>query len=125
MDEIIQNRYRNHNIMVALDDFGSGYANESNLLRCQPDFIKIDRSLIVDLDKDSKKQHLVGNIVSYAGQHGIKVIAEGIETDDELKAAIELKVDLIQGFCTSKPRSVMLLEISQEVTERIIALNNK
>lgn len=125
MDEIIKKRYRNHNIMVALDDFGSGYANESNLLRCQPDFVKIDRSLIVDLDKDSKKQHLVGNIVSYASQHGIKVIAEGIETDDELRAAIELNVDLIQGFCTSKPRSVMLLEISQEVTERIITLNKK
>jgi len=123
MDEIIQNRYRNHNIMVALDDFGSGYANESNLLRSQPDFIKIDRALIVDIDKDPKKQHLVGNIVSYASQHGIRVIAEGIETDDELRQVIELKVDLIQGFCTSKPRSVMLLEISQEVTERIIALN--
>ncbi len=125
MEQILQERYRNNNIQIALDDFGSGYANESSLLRCQPDYVKIDRSLLVNIDKDSKKRHLLSNMVNFAKEHGIKIIAEGIETEAELLEVIELNVDYIQGFCTSKPRSVMLLEISQEVSNHIVELNLK
>lgn len=125
MEQVLQERYRNNNIQIALDDFGSGYANESNLLRCQPDFVKIDRSLLVNIDKDTKKKHLLSNMVSFAKEHGIKIIAEGIETEAELLEVISLNVDYIQGFCTSKPRSVMLLEISQEVSNHIVELNLK
>jgi EAL domain-containing protein (putative c-di-GMP-specific phosphodiesterase class I)/GGDEF domain-containing protein len=122
-EQLIRERYRASGSMIALDDYGSGYSNDSNMLKIQPDFVKIDRSLLINIDKDDQKKHLVGNMVSFAKQHGIMVIAEGLEREEEIKAVIDLGADLIQGFYTSKPRPVFLLEISQEVSEQIKMLN--
>lgn len=122
---LIKERYRGNGSMIALDDYGSGYSNDSNMLKIQPDFVKIDRSLLINIDKDDQKKHLVGNMVSFAKQHGIMVIAEGLEREEEVKAVIELGADLIQGFYTSKPRPVFLMEISQEVSKQIKMLNEK
>jgi EAL domain-containing protein (putative c-di-GMP-specific phosphodiesterase class I) len=122
-EQLIRERYRASGSMIALDDYGSGYSNDSNMLKIQPDFVKIDRSLLINIDKDDQKKHLVGNMVSFAKQHGIMVIAEGLEREEEIKAVIDLGADLIQGFYTSKPRPVFLLEISQEVSEKIKMLN--
>lgn len=122
-EDLIRERYRGNGSMIALDDYGSGYSNDSNMLKIQPDFVKIDRSLLINIDKDDQKKHLVGNMVSFAKQHGIMVIAEGLEREEEIAAVIELGADLIQGFYTSKPRPVFLLEISKEVSEQIKTLN--
>lgn len=122
-EHLIRERYRGNGSMIALDDYGSGYSNDSNMLKIQPDFVKIDRSLLINIDKDDQKKHLVANMVSFAKQHGIMVIAEGLEREEEIAAVIELGADLIQGFYTSKPRPVFLLEISREISERIKTLN--
>jgi EAL domain-containing protein (putative c-di-GMP-specific phosphodiesterase class I)/GGDEF domain-containing protein len=122
-EQLIRERYRASGSMIALDDYGSGYSNDSNMLKIQPDFVKIDRSLLINIDKDDQKKHLVGNMVSFAKQHGIMVIAEGLEREEEIAAVIALGADLIQGFYTSKPRPVFLLEISQEASEKIKMLN--
>ncbi len=122
-ETLIRERYRGNGCMIALDDYGSGYSNDSNMLKIQPDFVKIDRSLLINIDKDDQKKHLVGNMVSFAKQHGIMVIAEGLEREEEIAAIIELGADLIQGYYTSKPRPVFLLEISKEVSDHIKKLN--
>lgn len=124
-EHLIRERYRGNGSMIALDDYGSGYSNDSNMLKIQPDFVKIDRSLLINIDRDEQKKHLVGNMVSFAKQHGIMVIAEGLEREEEVATVIELGADLIQGFYTSKPRPVFLLEISKEVSEQIKTLNTR
>lgn len=116
-------RYKSKHAQIALDDYGTGYANESTLLSIKPDYIKIDRSLITGIDSESQKRHLVTNMISFAKSHGIKTLAEGIETRGELDTVISLGVDLIQGFYTSKPNAMLLLDIPEEVKSEILDIN--
>lgn len=88
---------------IAIDDFGSGYNSEAMLLEITPDFIKIDMEIVREIHKDLNRQDIIKNLISYASKRGIKIVAEGIETKDELKKLIELGVDYVQGFYMSKP----------------------
>ena len=123
--DIIQSRYKSKRAQIALDDYGTGYANESSLISIKPDYIKIDRSLIMGIDTDSSKQHLVANMISFAKNHGIKVLGEGVETRGELESVITLGVDLIQGYYTSKPNAVLLTDIPEDIKEEILDINIK
>lgn len=125
-DEMVKtlfDRYKSKHAQLALDDYGSGYANESTLLTIKPDYIKIDRSLITGIDSESQKRHLVTNMIGFAKSHGIKTLAEGVETRGELDAVITLGVDLIQGFYTSKPNAMLLLDIPEDVKNEILDIN--
>ena len=87
----------------ALDDYGSGYSNTNNLLALAPDYIKVDLTIIRDIDKDPDRQQLVVDIVEYAHARECQVVAEGIETPEELRCVIDLGVDLLQGYYLAKP----------------------
>lgn len=89
--------------MFAMDDYGSGYSNEGTLLELAPRFIKVDIGIIRDIDKDADKRQIVHNVVTYAHPRTMKIIAEGVETADELRTVIELGVDLVQGYFLAKP----------------------
>lgn len=121
--DLLNYRYRKYNANIALDDYGTGYSNESNLIKIQPNYIKIDRSLISGINTDNQKNHLVRNIISFASQHDIKTLAEGVENAEELKTVISLGVDLIQGYYTCKPMQGILLEISKEIQKQIKDFN--
>lgn len=108
---------------IAIDDYGSGYSNESKLINNNPNFIKIDITLISSIDSDMKKQILVSNIIKFASKYDIKVLAEGVETKEELKKLIELGVDFIQGFYIARPSDEILQEIPEEVRDYIIEQN--
>ena len=88
----------------ALDDYGSGYSNERSLLELSPNYIKIDLSIIRSIDTDANKRQIVSNTVSYAHQRGMKVVAEGLETEDEVRTVLSLGVDLLQGFFLAMPQ---------------------
>ena len=90
----------------ALDDYGSGYSNELNLLELSPRYIKIDISIVRGIDTDRDKQQIVSNIVAYAHARSMKLIAEGIETEAQLRTVIGLGVDLLQGYYLSRPAAV-------------------
>lgn len=90
----------------ALDDYGSGYSNEKSLLDLSPGYIKVDLSIIRDIDKNADKQQIVENIVAYAHKRGMKIVAEGLETPEEIHAVLELEVDLLQGFYLGRPEPV-------------------
>ena len=90
----------------ALDDYGSGYSNEKSLLDLAPKYIKVDLSIIRDIDTDPDKQQIVENIVAYAHKRDMKIVAEGLETPDEIKKVLELEVDLLQGFYLARPEPV-------------------
>lgn len=114
--------------MLALDDFGTGYNSEYALLELQPDLIKIDYSLISGCDKDVGRSSMIRDIVNIAKRSNIVVLAEGIETYDEMKVVIQCGVDLLQGFYLSKPlyepiplseeRKKEICELAEENIER-------
>ena len=123
--ETIRERYGSKGALVAMDDYGTGYANESTLISMKPELIKIDRSLIMNINDDVQKQHLVSNMIDFAHNHNIKALAEGVETKEELEVLITFGIDLIQGYYTSKPNPALLMEIPSEIKEEILGINLK
>lgn len=89
----------------ALDDYGSGYNGEKLLLQLAPKYIKIDREIVTGIHQNIDKQKILENTLSYAKERDIKVIAEGIELEEEMEKVIELGVDYLQGYYLSKPAS--------------------
>ena len=121
--ETVRKRAETNGFRIAIDDYGTGYSNISNLLNYVPDYVKIDRSLITGIELDSKKQYFVANIVEFARANGFLTLAEGVETKEEMNTVIRLGVDLIQGFYTAKPADTFLEEIDKTVHDEIVALN--
>ena len=95
--------YRGRGAKVAIDDAGAGHASMRHVTQLNPDYIKIDRSLIHDIHLDLAKQAIVGSMVSLEAKLGSRVVAEGIETTDELRALRELGVPLGQGYLLARP----------------------
>ncbi|MCC8042577.1 MAG: EAL domain-containing protein [Oscillospiraceae bacterium] len=107
---------------LAVDDYGTGYSNISNLLNFSPDCVKIDRCLITNINDDRRKQHFVKNIIDYAHDNGFMALAEGVETYTELQTSISLGIDLIQGYYTGKPSDEFVPSIDDGIKEEIIHL---
>lgn len=105
---------------IAIDDYGSGYSNEMKLLNNNPNVIKIDISLISSIDSDMKKQLLVSNVIQFASKYGIKVLAEGVETKEELETLLELGIDLLQGFYLARPNAEVISEINADIRDFIV-----
>ena len=115
----LQERYRNMDIKIAIDDYGTGYSNVQNLLRYNPNFVKIDRMLLTDIQNSPKKRHFVREIIEFCHDNGILALAEGVETAEELRTVILLGADLIQGFYTARPSADVIGEIPYEIRQEI------
>lgn len=102
-----------YGMQIAVDDFGSGYSNDSVLLNTNPDFVKVDIGIIRGIDRDPTKQLLFQNLIGICQQIGARVIAEGIETTEELRVVYGMGADYVQGFLLGKP-SFELCSISEE-----------
>ena len=111
--------YKKLNVEIALDDYGSGYSNVNNLIRYTPRYVKIDRLLIAGIGSSDQKKHFVKSIVDYAVKNNIIVLAEGVETRDDLRCVISLGVDLIQGYYTGHPSPTPVDKIDDEVMIQI------
>ncbi len=98
-------RLRAHGFRIAIDDAGAGYAGLQTMVEIEPDFIKLDRSLIRKLDESMVKQKLVRTLRGFCREAGITLIAEGIETQAQLDALHELGVSHGQGFLFGLPGS--------------------
>ena len=94
------------NGIFALDDYGSGYSNGSSLLTLSPRYVKVDISIIRNIDTDADKQRFLTSLIEYARPYGIKVLAEGVETTAELRTVLALGVDLLQGYCLARPAAI-------------------
>ncbi len=88
---------------VAVDDLGAGYAGLASLAQLSPEVVKIDMSLIRNVDSDVVKQKLVRMVAAVSHDLGATVVAEGIETEGERLMAIELGCDLLQGYLLGRP----------------------
>ena len=97
--------FRERGYRFAVDDAGSGYAGLGSIANLEPDFIKLDISLVSAIDTNFIKQNLVQTMVKFADDHGAKVIAEGVERAEEFKTVQELGVHLVQGFFLHRPQA--------------------
>ncbi len=94
---------KSYNLMIALDDVGSGHSNLNRIPLLKPNIIKIDRYLVTDIDKDRYKKEVFKSITSLSRMIGTLVISEGVEKEEEAISSIELRADMIQGYYFSKP----------------------
>lgn len=115
----IKNKFERYGCRIAVDDFGAGYSNVNNLLRYMPQYVKIDRMLIMKIQDNPQKQHFVRSIIEFAHDNGIRALAEGVETGDELLECLRLGVDLIQGYYTGRPQRNPITEVAPEVKSQI------
>jgi EAL domain-containing protein (putative c-di-GMP-specific phosphodiesterase class I) len=94
---------RERGIRLAVDDTGAGYASFAHVLRLRPDVIKIDRSMVCDIDHDAARRAFVTAVVLMALEMGARVTAEGVETAAELNVLATLGVDTVQGYLLARP----------------------
>ncbi|MDX6807146.1 EAL domain-containing protein [Terrihabitans rhizophilus] len=99
----IISEYKRLGFITALDDFGAGYAGLGLLAEFQPDMIKIDMHLIRDVDQSAAKQAILAGLASIARQLDITLIAEGVETREELACIRACGIKLVQGYLFAKP----------------------
>ncbi len=116
----IKKRYEQLGIKLALDDYGAGYSNVINLLQYVPEYVKIDHSLINEINKHPKKQRFVREIIDFCHDNDILALAEGVETWTELRYVVRMGVDLIQGFYTAMPSPEIIREIENDVKREIL-----
>ncbi len=125
------NHYKSQHYQIAVDDFGKNYSNFNRVFFLHPLYVKLDISLISNINNDSVKQSLVKGLVDFCHKENILLIAEGVETIDELSSLINLGVDYAQGYYISKPYkepkkikdSIVSFIISEN--ENKIEINNK
>jgi diguanylate cyclase (GGDEF)-like protein/PAS domain S-box-containing protein len=96
-------KIRDTGMSISLDDFGTGYSSLSYLSSYEIDYLKIDRSFIINLTTSSKNQALCKAIITMAHELGYQVIAEGIETEQQLHLLADMGCDLGQGYFISRP----------------------
>ena len=102
LEEFIM-KYRNQGIKIAIDDFGTGYSNFAHILKIRPNYIKIDGSLIKNLNIDKNSYEMVKSVVDFSKALNIKTIAEFIHSEEVFNIALELGVDEFQGFYLAEP----------------------
>jgi EAL domain-containing protein (putative c-di-GMP-specific phosphodiesterase class I) len=105
IDESVQkiNELKRMGVRVAIDDFGTGYSSLSYLKQLPIDSLKIDKSFVMDLEKDKKDSLIVAAIINLAHALGLEVIAEGVETREAVRFLAEKKCHGLQGYLFSKP----------------------
>jgi EAL domain-containing protein (putative c-di-GMP-specific phosphodiesterase class I) len=96
-------RLRELGFRIAIDDLGAGYAGLAGFAQLEPEFVKLDMSLVRDVHKNPVKRKLVRSMTALCKDMGIVVVAEGIEVAEERDVIIELGCDLLQGYLLAKP----------------------
>lgn len=107
---------------IAIDDFGSGYSNFEYILKLDADYIKIDGSLIKDIDHNKDSQDIVKTIVSFAKLKNISTIAEFVSSKEIYEKVVELGVDYSQGYYFGKPEfelSDTVIRVNEEPHDKL------
>jgi hypothetical protein len=91
--------------LIAIDDFGTGFSNFDRVWRFRPDIVKLDRSLVARAGKREGDESMISHLIAMLHQSGTLVLAEGVETDEELMILMQADVDFVQGFWFGQPKS--------------------
>lgn len=95
--------YRDQGYEIAIDDAGAGYSSLQSIVELNPDYIKVDRSLISNADQDEMKKHMLRTFIRYAKRMNIRTVAEGIERPEELRLVRAIGFDYGQGYLLGRP----------------------
>ena len=106
--------YHKLGFRTAIDDFGAGYAGLNLLANYLPDYIKLDRELIIDIDRHERRQAIVHGIQLTCRELNIGILAEGVETLEEYSWLCKQGIDLFQGYWFAKPGFESLPEVPDE-----------
>jgi EAL domain-containing protein (putative c-di-GMP-specific phosphodiesterase class I) len=98
------NFYRQKGFLIALDDVGTGYSNFDRITAIKPDILKVDKSILKDLENNYYKQEVFKSLGSLAKKTGELILAEGVETREEVLCAMDLNADLAQGYFFARPQ---------------------
>ena len=101
-------RAKSMGAMIAIDDFGSGYSNFSYIIKIKPDYVKIDGSIIKDIDINKDSYSIASAIVAFAKDLGIKTIAEYVHSKEIFEICKEIGIDEFQGFYIGVPKDRVL-----------------
>lgn len=112
------NHYRSMGFKVAIDDLGSGYNGLKLWSAVKPDYVKIDKHFISNIDTQADKYRFMETILILAKGLGTKVIAEGVETEQELHILEKLGVDFVQGFLLKRPSALPTLSLAYKWPDR-------
>lgn len=107
--------YRAMGFSIALDDLGAGYSSLRLWSELRPDYVKIDRHFIDGIHQDAVKREFVGSILQMARAARARVIAEGVEQQEELQQLARMGVDLVQGYLIGRPQERPLRAPAQEL----------
>ncbi len=116
--------YTSQGYKIAIDDTGSGYSGLKMLAQTYPHYIKVDMELVRNIDKDPLKQAMMKALHDFSVHTNSRIIAEGIETPEELAALIAIGIPYGQGFFLQRP-SPEFLDISPQVRQSILACNQQ
>jgi EAL domain-containing protein (putative c-di-GMP-specific phosphodiesterase class I) len=94
---------RFHGFRVAIDDLGAGYAGLTSFATVEPEFVKLDMSLVRNLHASPVRRRLVSSVLDACKDLGTRVVAEGVEAEDELRALRDIGCELFQGYLFAKP----------------------
>ncbi|WP_211262667.1 EAL domain-containing protein [Nitriliruptor alkaliphilus] len=97
-------------VRVAIDDFGTGYSSLAYVHRFPADLLKIDRSFVREMEHSQRARTLVHGIVLLCGELGVTAVAEGIENDEQLRIATDMRCPLVQGFLLGRPETAAQID---------------
>jgi diguanylate cyclase (GGDEF)-like protein len=116
--------FKSQNYGIAIDDAGSGYSGLNRICKINPNYIKLDMNLIRDIDKSSIQQAIVKSMCEFSMLTDCNLIAEGIETEEELKVLMDIGIQYGQGYFIQRPDEC-INPIKDEVINTIKRLNIK
>jgi EAL domain-containing protein (putative c-di-GMP-specific phosphodiesterase class I) len=119
-------RLKELGVKIALDDFGTGYSSLNYLNRLPIDTLKVDRSFILDLVETPEKKSLIKNLIALSHDLGMRVVAEGVETSEQLAQLRQMKCDEVQGYYFSPPVSAEAFKdlLEQQINEESNSIGN-
>ena len=94
--------------LIALDDFGAGHSNVDRIWKAQPDIVKLDRQVLLEATKSLRSQSILRNLTKLIQQSGSICLLEGIETQEQAMLAMDVGIDLVQGFYFATPQETLL-----------------
>lgn len=100
--------YRSRGYKIAIDDFGVGHGGLKMLASIEPDFVKMDRHFVSNIDRAIVRLNLVESLATACHRLGIKVIAEGVESHEDLRTVLGMGIELLQGYHLARPAPELL-----------------
>ncbi|MDR5808442.1 EAL domain-containing protein [Caballeronia sp. LZ019] len=99
----VLSKIREMGVRIAIDDFGTGYSSLSYLARFRPDVLKLDKSFVNNIATDAMMRTVVEGVIDLAHKLGVTVVAEGVETGEQLERLRDARCDKMQGFLRARP----------------------